>query len=96
MAWHAGPDDLAVQHTQRREQGRRAIAFVIVGHGAASPLLDRQPRLRAIQRLNLALFVDAEYDRLLRRIEVQSHYIGHLFQELRIARKLKGFRAMGL
>jgi len=39
----------------------------------------------------LTLFVDAQYDRLLRGIQVQSYDIGHLFQKLRIARKLKGF-----
>src|SRR5437879_1796322 len=52
--------------------------------------------LPGIQGLDLTLFVDAEYDRLLRGVEVQAHYIGHLFQKLRIARKLKGFRTMGL
>ena len=46
--------------------------------------------------LNLALFVDAQDHRLLRGIQVQAHYIRHFFQELRIARKLKRFRAMWL
>src|SRR5438445_6603810 len=89
-------DDLTLSCLQSGKQGGRADVFVIVGHGAASPLLDRQPRLCAIQCLNLALFVYTEYDRLLRGIQVQTHHIGHLFQKLRIARKLEGFRAMGL
>src|SRR5947208_9605748 len=59
-------DDLTFYSLQGSEQGSRTVAFVIVGHCAASPLLDRQPRLRAIQRLNLALFVYAQDDRLLR------------------------------
>jgi len=67
-----------------------------VGHRAASSLLDWQPRLCTIQGLNLALFVNAEYDRLLRWIQVQTHHIGHLFQKLRIARKFKRLRAMWL
>src|ERR1700732_878077 len=66
-----------------------------MGHGAASPWFDRQSRLGAIQGLNLTLFVDAEYDRLLRGIEVQTHYIGHLFQELRIRESLKVFVRWG-
>src|SRR5438132_13615789 len=89
-------DDLALYCLQRGEQGGCAVAFVIVGHGAAAPLLDRQPRLGAIQRLNLTLFVHAEYDRLLRRIQVQTYDISHLFQNLRIARKLESLGAMGL
>src|SRR5713226_1764730 len=88
--------DLSLECFPGGEQGGRAVAFVIVGHRAASPLLDRQPRLCAIQRLNLALFVYAEDDRLLRRIQVQAYHISHLFQELRIARKFKSLRAMWL
>ena len=50
----------------------------------------------AIQCLNLALLVYAQDDRLLGRIQVQPHHIGHLFQKLRIARELKSLRAMWL
>jgi hypothetical protein len=89
-------DYLAFQGLQSSEQGGRAVALVIVGHRAASPFLDRQPRLGAIQRLNLALFVYAQDNRLLRGIQVQAHHIGHLFQELRIARELKSLCAMWL
>src|ERR1039457_3965168 len=89
-------DDLALQGLQGGEEGGRAIALVIVGHSAATPFLDRQPWLCTIQCLNLALFVYAENDPLLRGIQVQTHHIGHLFQKLRIARKLKGLRAMWL
>src|SRR6266545_4415079 len=34
--------------------------------------------------------------RLLRRIQIQAHDIGHLFQKLRITRELKSLRAMRL
>src|ERR1700683_1572921 len=52
-------NDLALQGIQGGEQGGRPVALVIVGHCAASTLLDGQPRLGAIQCLNLALFVYA-------------------------------------
>lgn len=42
MAWHARPDDLAVQHVERREQRRGAVALVVVGHRAGAALLHRQ------------------------------------------------------
>ena len=96
VALHAAPDDLAFEDIEGGEQGGGAVALVIVRHRAASPFLDRQPRLGAVQCLDLALFVYAEDDRLLRRIQVQAHDVGHLFQKLWIARQLKGLRAMRL
>ena len=37
MARHAAADDLAFEHAERGEQGRRAVAFVIVREGCAFP-----------------------------------------------------------
>jgi hypothetical protein len=53
------PNDLAVQHAQRREQGRRSVALIVVRHRAASPFFQRQARLGSVQGLNLALFIYA-------------------------------------
>ena len=47
MALHVAADDSAIENIQRREQGRGAVAFVIVRQGAEPALLQRQPRLRA-------------------------------------------------
>jgi hypothetical protein len=44
--------------------------------GSAATLFHGQARLRAIQRLDLALFIHAEHDRLLGRIEIEAHHIG--------------------
>jgi hypothetical protein len=43
MARHASPDNAAVQHVERREQGGGAVALVVVGHGASTP---GRPRAR--------------------------------------------------
>src|SRR5256884_9084247 len=51
------PNDLAVQHAQRREQGRRPVALIVVRHRAASPLFQRQGRVGLIQGFNFALFI---------------------------------------
>src|ERR1022692_3674213 len=67
-----------------------------MGHRSATPFLDGQSGLSAIQRLNLAFFIDTEHDCLLRRIQVQSNHVGHLLQKLRIARQLESLRAMWL
>ena len=45
MARRAAADDLAFEHAERGEQGRRAVAFVIVREGCAFPPLQGQTRL---------------------------------------------------
>src|SRR5262249_19797024 len=54
MALHTLADDLTFQHIKRRKQCRDAVTLVVVGDGAGTSLLHRQPRLGAIQRLDLA------------------------------------------
>ena len=51
---HALADGLAFQHIERRKQRRNAVTLVVVSHGAGASLLHRQPRLGAVQRLDLA------------------------------------------
>ena len=60
-------DNPALQNLQGGEQGRRSVALVIVRHGPATPLFQRQTGLRAIQGLDLALIIHAQHDRLLRK-----------------------------
>jgi len=40
VALHAAADDGAVEHTERGEQGGRAVPLVIMPHGLAAPGLD--------------------------------------------------------
>ena len=54
MALHTLADDLAFQYIKRCEQGRDAMTLVVVCDGAGTSLLHRQPRLGAVQRLDLA------------------------------------------
>ena len=60
-AGHALADDLAVERVERGEQGRRAVPLIIMGHRAAAATLHRQPRLGAVERLDLALFIDRQH-----------------------------------
>src|SRR5207342_1090108 len=57
MALHAAADHRAVEHAERGEQGGGAVPFVIVRHGLAATRLDWQSGLRAVEGLDLALFV---------------------------------------
>ena len=54
----------------------------------------RQNGLRAIQRLNLRLLVNAQYQRLIRRIQVESDDISHFVDEQRIRGKFETLTAV--
>ena len=56
----------------------------------------RQDRLAAVQRLDLALFVDTEHQRAVRRREIEAYDVADLVHEQRIARQLEGLRAVRL
>jgi hypothetical protein len=58
---HAQTDDLAVQNGQRRGQGGRPVALAIGRHGSPPALPQRQARRGAVQRLEVALLVDAQH-----------------------------------
>src|SRR4051812_29101171 len=58
MALHAAAEDHAVERVEGGKQSSRAVALVIMSHGAASAGLDRQSRLGAVERLDLRFLVD--------------------------------------
>ena len=58
VARQARADHLAVEHAERGEQGGGAVALVVAGHGAGTPLLHGQAGLGAVERLDLALLVN--------------------------------------
>jgi hypothetical protein len=60
------------------------MALVVVRHRRSPALLHRQAGLSAIERLDLALLVDAEHHGLVRRIEIEPDDVDDLLGELRI------------
>ena len=84
------PDDLAGGHIQCGKQRRGAVPLVVVG---ACPRLAEgqwQSRLRAIQCLDLALFVDTQYQRAIERRQIQAHDIAHLVDKVGIDGEFEG------
>ena len=71
MMLHTLANDLALKHIERGEQSGDAVTLVVVGHGASPTLFHRQPRLGAIQRLDLAFLIDREHDGMVGRVDVQ-------------------------
>jgi hypothetical protein len=104
MSRQALADHFAALHVERGEQRRRAVALVVVRHRRGAALLERQARLRAIQRLNLALFIvlkarlrrDAQHQRAVRRVHVEADDVRHLLLEHRVARHLEPLDEMRL
>ena len=72
MALHAAANHIARQHIERREQGGRAVPLVVVRHRAAAPTLERQPRLRAVERLDLALLIDRQHHGIGWRVDIEG------------------------
>ena len=56
---HTLADHFPIEEMEGRKEGSRAMSLVVMGHRTGTALLHRQPRLRAIQCLNLALFIHA-------------------------------------
>ncbi len=71
VALHAVADDLALQHVECGEQGGRAVALVVVGHGPGPALLQRQSRPGAVQGPDLGLLVDRQNDGVGWRVDIE-------------------------
>ena len=56
----------------------------------------RQDRLCAVERLDLALLVDTEHQRAVRRRQIEAYDVADLVHEQRIAGELEGLRAVRL
>src|SRR5262245_680013 len=58
MALHVATDNGAIKHVEGSKQRGGAMPLVIMRHGAGASRFHRQSRLSAVQRLDLAFFVD--------------------------------------
>jgi len=96
VALHAAAEDGAVEDVQRGEQGCRAVADIIVGHRTGLARLDRQSRLRPIERLDLAFLVDRQHDGMPRRVHIEADDVLELGDEVRVLRALVGADAVRL
>src|SRR5215208_1405186 len=76
-------DDLASLSVQGGEQRSGTVALVIMSPAFCLSWSHRQNWLGTIQRLNLRLLVNAQHQRLIRRIQVKPNYISDLVDEQR-------------
>ena len=78
------PDDLAGGDVQRREQRGGAVACVVMGASLDLSGSHGEQRTGAIQRLDLALLVDAENERALGRVEIEADDVADLLHKQRV------------
>ena len=88
---HAIANDCSIEHIQRREQGRRAIAFVVVRLPGRDSRPQRQERLSAVEGLDLTFLVDAEYQGFVGRIQIKPDHVVEFLDEAPVAAELEGF-----
>ena len=86
---HTAADDLAIEYVESGEQRSGAMTLIIVGHGTQTALLHGQARLGAVERLDLALFVEGQDDGVGWRIDIKAHNIAQFFGELGIVGELE-------
>ena len=95
MTLHALADHPTFEHVEGGKQGGDAMTLVIMGHSAGATLLHRQPRLGPVERLDLALLIDREHDRVRRRVDVKPDYIAPIGGKLRVAAELEHAEPVG-
>ncbi len=90
MPPHARADDRSIQRVQRSKERGGSIALVVMRHRGAVAARERKPRLGSIQRLDLALLVQAEDDRVLGRVQIETDDFFEFLGESRIVAHLEG------
>ena len=81
----AFPDHFAACHIKGSEEAGNAMAVVVVSPTLALARPHRQQRLGTLERLDLALFVNAEHQSVVWRVQVQPTDITHFLDEQRVA-----------
>jgi hypothetical protein len=66
------------QNDPERQSQSLSRGAVVVGHRPAPARLQRQPGLGAVERLDLALFVQPQHDRVRRRFHIEADDVGEL------------------
>ena len=89
-------DDHPIEHAQGRKERGRAVSNIVVRLPLGHVGLQRQHRARAVEGLDIALFIDREHDGSRWRIQIQPHDVAEFFDEARVFRVLKPLESMRL
>lgn len=96
MARHAVSDHFAVEHAEGGKQRGRPMTDVVMGHGSGAAFLQGQTGLGSIECLDLAFFIHAQNQRLVRRIQIKSHDIVQFLDEAFVPAEFESPDQVGL
>jgi hypothetical protein len=96
MTRHAVPDDDAIEHCQGCKQRGGTVALVVVRHGSAAALLQREAWLGAVEGLELAFHFSTQDQGFVPGIDVQADDIVEPLNKMLIPADLEGFDQMRL
>ena len=85
----AEPGHLPGGDFQGGEQGGGAMADVVVAALLVVARLHHKHFLGAVQRLDLGLLIDAQHDRVSRRVQIQAYNVGDLGLQFRVGGELE-------
>lgn len=85
----AEPGHLPGGDFQGGEQGGGAMADVVVAALLVVARLHHKHFLGAVQRLDLGLLIDAQHDRVGRRVQIQAYNVGDLGLQFRVGGELE-------
>ena len=87
---------LARKVVQGDKEGHRSMPVVVVGLGANVSLAQRQSGLGGFESLTLALFITAEHQGPIGRIEIEAHHVPNFFLKLKVFGELEVAHPVGL
>src|SRR6478672_8061838 len=87
---------LAGKVVQGGKEGYRSVPVVVMGLGANVSLAQRQSGLGAFESLSLALFIAAEHQGLLGRVEIEAHDVPEFFLKPKVFGELEIAHPVGL
>lgn len=94
VALHVASNHRSVENVERSEQGRRPVAFIVVGHGRTPAALQWKAGLGAVKRLDLVLLVNQQHDCVRRRRNIEANNIVQLFGKCLVLRQFEDASAM--
>jgi hypothetical protein len=96
MTRQAAFDHASGQRVERREQRRYSITDVVVSLRGRQSGTQGKNGSSSLQGLNTAFLIDAQHNRVCRRVHVQSDDISELLRKVRVATKLERAEPMWL
>src|SRR5438093_13575042 len=96
MTRKAVADERALEDVECRQQRGGSVAHVVVSLARWNSGTERQHRLGAIQCLDLTLLVDAQHQRLVGRVEIETDDVADFGSKLGVAAQLETLDSMRL